>query len=458
MAGFFYKKRLSIGLASPLLAMVLLLGLSACEGLGRSDAPLSPNPGSLVGSAAEWYPARHILMHTPGDELFLGVLHPDAALFEKTFSIDGAAAEHQAYIRALEDRGVEVTRVVDTLLAGTLDDHGKVIEADALQELRDFAGGFVTLDLSRLSAAEASAQVAYLDLAVGQLHPHELVKVILQQPRIRLKKTSTNTGYAADYELKPQTNLYFSRDQLITTGKGVVIGKMSAPQRASETEIIKFVLDKLGIEPIAEIQDEGTLEGGDFIPAGQAVFIGQGLRTNAEAIRQLFDAEVFDSDRVVVVKDYWQDQEQMHLDTFFNIINPKLGVLVESRVESADRKPDEKMRLTVDIYERRPGGRYELAIRDADFQSFVTRDLGMTLIPVPVDDQLKYGVNFLTVSANEIIAVDGVSQGYKDQLKRAGVDATWIDFRNMTGGYGAAHCVTQVLRRDPVPVLGSMRP
>jgi arginine deiminase len=54
--------------------------------------------------------------------------------------------------------------------------------------------------------------------------------------------------------------------------------------------------------------------------------------------------------------------------------------------------------------------------------------------------------------------VDGVSQGYKDQLKRAGVDATWIDFRNMTGGYGAAHCVTQVLRRDPVPVLGSMRP
>jgi arginine deiminase len=82
----------------------------------------------------------------------------------------------------------------------------------------------------------------------------------------------------------------------------------------------------------------------------------------------------------------------------------------------------------------------------------------MTLIPVPVDDQLKYGVNFLTVSANEIIAVDGVSQGYKDQLKQAGVDATWIDFRNMTGGYGAAHCVTQVLRRDPVPVLGSANP
>jgi arginine deiminase len=303
MARFFIKHRMPIGLVSPLVAIGLLLGLSACEGLGRSDTPLSTSPGSPVGSAAEWYPARHILMHTPGDELFLGVLHPDAALFEKTFSIDGAAAEHQAYIRALEDRGVEVTRVVDTLLAGTLDDHGEPVEGPALQELREFAGDFVTLDVSRLSAADAVAQADYLDRAVGRLHPHELVKVILQQPRIRLKKTSTNTGYAADYELKPLTNLYFSRDQLITTGKGVVIGKMAAPQRASETEIIKLVLDKLGIEPLAEIQDEGRLEGGDFIPAGRAVFIGQGLRTNAEAIRQLLDAKVFESDRVVVVKD-----------------------------------------------------------------------------------------------------------------------------------------------------------
>jgi arginine deiminase len=116
------------------------------------------------------------------------------------------------------------------------------------------------------------------------------------------------------------------------------------------------------------------------------------------------------------------------------------------------------MRLTVNVYERRPGGRYTLVARDVDFQDYLTRQLGMTLIPVSVDDQLRYGVNFLTVSANQIIAVDGVSQAYKDQLKRAGVDTTWIDFRHMTGGYGAAHCVTQVLRRDPVPALDSAVP
>lgn len=343
-------------------------------------------------------------------------------------------------------------------MAGTLDDQGKVVEGAELKALRQFARGFITLDLSRLSADEAKGQVDYLDRAVSRLHPHELVKVILQQPRISLHRTSTNTGYAASYGLNPVMNLYFCRDQVITTSKGVVTNKMSSPQRASETKIIKFVLNKLGLEPIAEIQGQGRLEGGDFMPAGRVVFVGQGLRTNADAIRQLFDARVFDANQVVVVKDNWQNQAQMHLDTFFNIIGPKIAVLVESRVRSASRVPDETMRLTADVYERRPGGRYTRVAHDADFQDYLTRQLGMTLIPVPVDDQLRYGVNFLTVSENQIIAVDGVSHAYKDQLKRARVDATWIDFRNMTGGYGAAHCVTQVLRRDPIPALDSAAP
>ena len=39
--------------------------------------------GSIqAGGAAEWLPARDVVMHTPGEEIFLGVIHPDAALFE----------------------------------------------------------------------------------------------------------------------------------------------------------------------------------------------------------------------------------------------------------------------------------------------------------------------------------------------------------------------------------------
>ena len=40
----------------------------------------------------------HILMHTPGQELFNGVIHPLAGLFEDYFDVDKAAEEHGALL------------------------------------------------------------------------------------------------------------------------------------------------------------------------------------------------------------------------------------------------------------------------------------------------------------------------------------------------------------------------
>ena len=263
-----------------------------------------------------------------------------------------------------------------------------------------------------------------------------------------------NTGYAASYELNPVMNLYFMRDQMITTAKGVVLGSMNSEQRRVETRIAKFALHKLGVEPIYEVTGDGRLEGGDFIPAGDTVFLGQGLRTNADAVAQLIRHDVFGGARVVVVKEQWHSQDQMHLDTYFNVLGPDLAVLVEERMDLRDEagsvvkaaRPD--LRLSVDVYELDEAG-YELVERDADFQAYVEEELGFRLVPVTNDDQLDYGINFLTVAPYRTLGVDGVSQDYKDRLAAEGVEATWMDFHNLTGGYGAAHCTTQVLRRLP---------
>ncbi len=37
---------------------------------------------------SEWDCAKEILMHTPGEELFDGVIHPYAGLFEYYFDVD----------------------------------------------------------------------------------------------------------------------------------------------------------------------------------------------------------------------------------------------------------------------------------------------------------------------------------------------------------------------------------
>lgn len=97
------------------------------------------------------------------------------------------------------------------------------------------------------------------------------------------------------------------RDQIITAPTGIILGKMNSHQRYVETEILKFALNKLGIKPVLEIQGEGRIEGGDYLPAGGYVLIGQGLRTNIAAITQMMKAKVFGTAKVVAVKDKWQN-------------------------------------------------------------------------------------------------------------------------------------------------------
>ena len=71
------------------------------------------------GSAAEGDEAKVILVHTPGDELFSGVVHPEAALYEAPFNIEAAAGEHLGYVEELEEFGVEVHQVSEVLLKNT---------------------------------------------------------------------------------------------------------------------------------------------------------------------------------------------------------------------------------------------------------------------------------------------------------------------------------------------------
>ncbi len=269
-----------------------------------------------------------------------------------------------------------------------------------------------------------------------------VIKVLLQEN----KTYSYITGFSAEYSEAPLMNLYFCRDQLLTTAKGIVVNKLNSPQRANESRVLKFVLKKLGIEPVYEVTGDGRVEGGDYFSAGDVALIGQGLRTNPEGIKQLLDNKVFGLPTVAVVKDHWLDQEEMHLDTYFNIINPQLAVMVDMRLNQPGKPVAPEMQTTVDVYELQDG-EYIKTVSDKDFQEYLGK-LGYTVIPVSRRDQNLYGINFLTTSANTILAIDGASQEYKDAIAAHGVNAKWMEFGALTSGYGAAHCTTQVILRE----------
>ena len=381
---------------------------------------------------AEWDKAGEILMHTPWEELFDGVAHPAAGLFEDYFDVDEAAREHRNYAKMLERNGIRVRFVTDVLYETGID------------TLRMLAAEGLRYDISDNSDTNLDESEAYKQQILGKMSRFDLLRCILLRPTVKMHRTDNNTCVEAEYIHNPMMNLYFTRDQSITTPRGHIICRMNSSQRAVETEVIEVCYQHLGAQPILRIEGDGRLEGGDYIPAGTIAFIGCGMRTNDEGIRQIMEADAFGHDTIVVVRDHKRWQMQMHLDTHFNIIDRDLCTMVRSRLEAQPGEPEYN---TCDIYVRAPGdNEYRLWQSDLSFVEFI-RLRGMQIIPIDEADELHYANNFLTIAPRHIMAVGGQSETYQELLRNAGVQVEWIPLESLINGYGAAHCMTQVLKR-----------
>ena len=381
---------------------------------------------------AEWSKAAVILMHTPGQELFNGVIHPSAGLFEDYFDVDKAAAEHRNYIKMLQKNGIKVYTV------------RQILEETGIDSLRVLAGELLQYDVTTLDDDAAADADRYKKEVLAKMSRADLIRCILLQPTVVLYKTGTNTGYEAQYVQNPLMNLYFTRDQSISTPRGHVICNMNSLQREPEADIISLCYAHLGLKPILRIQGEGRLEGGDYLPAGTLSFIGCGMRTNDEGIRQLMEADAFGHDTVVVVRDHKFWQMQMHLDTYFNIIDNDLCTLTSSRLNAQKDDPEY---VTCDLWVRAPGTKkYTLLQKDRSFVEFLQDRFG--IIPIDSEDEMHYANNFLTIAPRHIMAVGGQSKALQQRFADASVKVEWIPLESLIDGYGAAHCMTQVLKRQ----------
>lgn len=384
---------------------------------------------------AEWSQAGEILMHTPGEELFNGVIHPAAGLFEDYFDVEKAAQEHGYYIRMLESQGIRVHKVTDILMQVGID------------SLRTLAGQVLKYDISQSEddgsqANELSEE--YRQNVLNKMSRADLIRCILLQPTVKISRTDNNTGFEASYIQNPLMNLYFTRDQSITTPRGHVICRMNSTQRAPETNIINLCYQHLGLKTVLHIEGDGRLEGGDYLPAGTVSFVGCGMRTNDEGIRQLLHADAIGHDTLVVVRDHKFWQMQMHLDTYFNIIDYNLCTMVSSRLNAKKGEPEY---VTCDIWAREPGKvKYKLVRQNVPFVEYL-RQRGFDIIPIDYDDEMHYANNYLTIAPRHIMAVAGQSTELQKRLSEAGVTVEWIPLESLIDGYGAAHCMTQVLKR-----------
>ena len=156
------------------------------------------------------------------------------------------------------------------------------------------------------------------------------------------------------------------------------------------------------------------------------------------------EADAFGHD-TVAVRDHKRWQMQMHLDTYFNIIDKDLCTLISSRLNA---QPGDPEYVTCDIWTREPGTKaYSLTKSNLSFVDYL-KDSGFRIIPIDYDDEMHYANNYLTIAPRHIMAVGGQSETLQQRFREAGVRVEWIPLESLIDGYGAAHCMTQVLLRE----------
>ena len=401
------------------------------NGVNSIERPSAPVAEQVVVSypKAEYEQSKMVLMHTPGRELYDGVIHPAAGLFESYFSIEKAAEQHDAIKAQLKKQGCEVYTIEEVLLS---------MQRDSLEAL---AGKALCYE---------PADDAYERQTLLQMSTEDLIRTILLRPTVSLSPTDKNTGVEATYSQTPLSNLYFMRGQAIVTPAGIVMGRMNSQQRADEVELVRYCLSHLGIHPIYCVTGEDAyMEGDDYLAFGTVSVIGDGLRTNMAAIQQLMAANCLGHDTVVVVHDKMRIQKQMALDTYFNIIDKDLVTLCANRY---DAKEGDEAYLSCDIYVKQAGeqneqtGNYALAASGLGYREWL-ENRGVEIIRISDEDAAHYANTYLTIAPRHIVAIQGQSIDLGNQLRKHDVMVDWVDASTLVKGYGGIRQLTQVLQR-----------
>jgi dimethylargininase len=88
-------------------------------------------------------------------------------------------------------------------------------------------------------------------------------------------------------ELAGHPNSVFARDASLVTPRGYIKLRMGLRTRRGEEGWAAAAMDSLGVPCAGEIEEPGTVEGGDVILAGKVAFIGRSKRTNRSGGKQL---------------------------------------------------------------------------------------------------------------------------------------------------------------------------
>lgn len=229
-----------------------------------------------------------------------------------------------------------------------------------------------------------------------------------------------NVHYVED-QREDKPNALFMRDQVFMTPEGAIVCRNGISARRGEERKAAEALVNLGVPIIKTINGNGWFDGacGMWIDR-ETVILGTGARANREGVAQV-EAELRNIG-VTNIINFEIPYGHAHLDGLMNIANRRTVALFPWQVS------------------------YNVV------KEFLDRDF--KIVEVTNLDELKgnHCMNFVAIEPGKVIAPAGNSE-MKEKLENVGVEVIEADVSELTKGWGALHCMTAFLKRDPIGQL-----
>ena len=424
---------------------------------------------------SESTPAKTVLVHISKMESFICSLNPRASLYEDVTDEDDIRQCFNGLGEYLKTKNIRLITVEDALFL-----KGKE------KELENLARSSLTYQKAQGSPQKPKNQLEELAISkrkrsedeylyftdedykakvLAKFKKKNLMNVILTRPTMKLKYIETDTFIeSTSITFNPVGNIIFCRDQQITTKKGIVIGRTRTSQRKYEHIIMKQVFENLGADIIGHItnDEDGYLEGGDYFVARENLsMLGVGLRTNINGANYLMKNDLLGTRYMAICYDEKdKDQQRMHLDTYFNILNDNNAVVIDFDDVKKQNKISNNIDRKVYYYDNDKNaieiesdnvnikssvGEYKLIRIFNSFYDFL-KEMKFNYIKITDAEQKNYMINFLNIGNNTVISVN---IDLEKKLKENGIDnieVKYFDCKPILNMYGGMHCMTQVSR------------
>ena len=412
---------------------------------------------------SESTPAKTIIVHVSKMESFICSLNPAASLYEDVTDEDEIRKCFKSLKDYLKTMGIKLITVEEALLLKENSSELMELAKNALNYERETKKEEIKEEENKKKRKSSFddyckySSEEYKEKVLKKFTKKNLINIILTRPTMKLKHIKTDTFIeSTSITFCPLGNLVFCRDQQITTQKGVVIGRSRTSQRKYEHIIMKQVFKNLKVDIIGEVK-EGYIEGGDFFVARENLsMLGFGFRSDIIGANYLMEKDLLGTRYMALSYDENdKDQQRMHLDTYFNILNDNNALvidfdevgkhenkIIDRKVYYFDNDKDAKEITSDKEMIKNKVGEYKLVKIYDSFYKFLD-EMKFNYIKITHQEQKEYMINFLNIGNNTVISVN---KDLEKKVKDLGITVKYFDCQPILNMYGGMHCMTQVSR------------